>query len=422
MSRIVIQGGIPLQGEYVASGNKNAAIPVIIASLMIEGRSKLYNVPNTLDIFRVIEQIEQLGSQVSMKDNQVEVSIPKIAKMRFGNPEILAPQINLMIAASLLGLTEKIIIDNLDLTKERVDTHLQVLQAFEIKVQQEMNYVELSRESKITGKSVLLSEASVTATELALLLAVTADGDSRIYNAACEPHVQDLIEYLNRAGAKIEGSGTNLLLITGVKKLTGTEFTVSEDHIEIGSVIGMVAMTRGNALIHCTKKDRLQPILMQYKKLGVLVNEHKNGFFVNGAHQFEKNHEFIDNQSIIASSPWPNFPSDLISMCVVLATQAHGSILVHEKLYNSRMHFVDNLIYMGARIVQCDPHRVIVSGPTTLYPTEWDTPDVRTGLASLGAGVACSGKMIIDDVQIINRIFENIVGKLQSLGAQIGVG
>jgi len=422
MSRITIQGGSPLKGKYTASGNKNAAMPIIIASLLVEGQSHIKNVPTTIDILRTIEQVEQLGCNVSFKNNNLEISLPKLNKTRFGKPVILPPQVNLMLVASILRYAQKVIVDSLDISKERVDTHIQVLRTFEINIDENKDCVEFSRQSNIKGKNILLSEASVTATELAILLAVTAEGESQIYNAACEPHVQDLVEYLNAAGAKINGGGSNFIVVHGVQKLRGIAYDVSEDHIEIGSVIGMVAMTRGEVLINGVRKDRLLPILMQYKKMGVIVSDHKDGFFVEGNHQFEKDNKFIDNQSSISSSPWPNFPSDLISMAVVMATQAHGSTLIHEKLYSTRMYFVDNLVSMGANIVQCDPHRVVVTGHTQLHPTVWETPDIRTGLASLGAGVICSGKMIIEDAHVINRVFENIVSKLQYLGAQIGEG
>ena len=422
MSRITIQGGIPLRGEYTASGNKNAAMPIIIASLLADGKSQIKNIPNTIDILRTIEQVEQLGCEISFKNNSLEIGLLKLNKIRFGKPILLPAQINLMIAASLLKHAQRITIDGLELGKENVNTHVQVLREFGISLLQGADSLELSRPSSLQGKDLLLDEASVTATELAILVAVMAEGVSRIYNAACEPHVQDLAAYLTIAGAKISGAGTNLILVEGSPTLQGCSFEISEDHIEIGSLIGMVAMTRGDAFIRCARKDRLLPILKQYQKLGITVSENRDGYGVEANDQFKTDNRFIDSQSIISSSPWPNFPSDLISMSVVLATQVHGSTLIHEKLYSTRMHFVDNLIYMGARIVQCDPHRVIVTGPTQLQPIVWETPDVRTGLASLGAGVICTGKMVIEDVQIINRIFENIISKLQNLGAQIGVG
>jgi UDP-N-acetylglucosamine 1-carboxyvinyltransferase len=422
MSRIVIQGGYPLKGSFTASGNKNAAIPIIAASLMIDGQSIVKNVPGTIDVLRIIEQMELLGCHVTYKNNILEFSLPVLKKTRFGKPVILPPQINLLLVASILQMEKKVTLDNIDMSKERIDTHVEVLRAFNILIEENQNFVEFSRPSVLEGKRILLSESSVTATELAILLAVKAEGKSHIYNAACEPHVQDFINYLNSCGAQISGGGSNLIVVDGVKKLSGNTFDISEDYIEIGSLIAMAAMTRGDVLINCTRKDWIQPILLQYKKMGVEVQDHADGVMVQGDHQFEKDAKFIDNQSTISSSPFPNYPSDLIPMSIVMATQSHGAILIHEKLYSSRMYFVDNLVYMGANIVQCDPHRVVVTGPTKLYPTVWESPDIRTGLASLGAGVICSGEMIIDDVQVINRVFENMVGKLRLLGAQIGEG
>lgn len=422
MSRIVIQGGHPLKGSFTASGNKNAAIPIIAASLMIDGQLILKNVPGTIDVLRIIEQMELLGCHVSYKNNILELSLPVLKKIRFGKPILLSPQINLLLVASILQMEKKVTLDNLDMSKERIDTHVEVLRAFNVLIKENQNFVEFSCPSVMEGKNILLSESSVTATELAILLAVKAEGESYIYNAACEPHVQDFINYLNSCGAQISGGGSNLISVHGVKKLKGTTFEVSEDYIEIGSLIAMAAMTRGDVLINCTRKDWIQPILLQYKKMGVEVQDHTDGVMVQGDHQFEKDAKFIDNQSTISSSPFPNYPSDLIPMAIVMATQSHGAILIHEKLYSSRMYFVDNLVYMGANIVQCDPHRVVITGPTKLYPTVWESPDIRTGLASLGAGVICSGEMIIEDVQVINRVFENMVGKLRLLGAQIGEG
>lgn len=422
MSRIIIKGGCPLKGTFTASGNKNAAIPIIAASLMIEGQSTIRNVPNTVDVLRIIEQAVLLGCNVSFNSNDLEISLPSLMKTRFGEPVMLPPQINLLLVASALQRTNKITIENLDISKERINTHIEVLRAFDIDIEESNNIVEFSKSTMLIGKNILLSESSVTATELAILLAVLAEGESRIYNAACEPHVQDFIDFLNNAGAKITGGGSNLLVIHGVHKLSDTIFAVSEDYIEIGSIIGMAAMTRGNVLINCQRKDWLKPILLQYKKLGVVTQDDKNGLVVKGSDQVAIEPSFIDYQSTISSSPFPNYPSDLIPMAVVMATQVKGAILIHEKLYNTRMYFVDNLVYMGANIVQCDPHRVVVTGPTKLYPTVWESPDIRTGLASIGAGVICSGEMIIEDVQVINRVFENMVGKLRLLGAQIGEG
>jgi UDP-N-acetylglucosamine 1-carboxyvinyltransferase len=179
--------------------------------------------------------------------------------------------------------------------------------------------------------------------------------------------------------------------------------------------------TKGEALIRCKKKEYILPILMQYEKLGVKASYQQNGFLVDGKYPLQVNTKHRDSQLIIASSPWPNFPSDLISLLVVMATQTNGSILIHEKLFSTRMYFVDSLISMGANIIQCDPHRVVIVGPCNLYPTTWETPDIRTGIASLAAGIVCSGRTTIEDAQVLDRVFANIVGKLQSLGAQIEV-
>lgn len=421
MSRVIIQGGFPLKGEFEASGNKNAAMPIIIASLLVEGISQLENVPNTTDVIRVINQLQALGCDIAYEKSRLEISLDKLQGTRFGNPVILPPQLNLLFVGALIQLSQKVILEALDIKKERVGTHFDILQSFGINIETYDDRVEFSIQSKLKGKEILLGESSVTGTELAILLAVLADGETQIYNAACEPHVQNLIEFLNNAGAKINGIGTNLLKITGVKRLGRNKFVISEDHIEIGSLIGMVAMTRGEAFIRCDNKERILPILMQYEKLGVKATYQRNGFWVDGKYPLQVNAKYKGNQLIIASSPWPNFPSDLISLLVVMATQTDGSTLIHEKLFNSRMYFVDSLNSMGANIIQCDPHRVVVVGPCNLFPTTWETPDIRTGIASLGAGIVCSGKTTIDDAEVLDRVFVNIVGKLQSLGARIEV-
>jgi UDP-N-acetylglucosamine 1-carboxyvinyltransferase len=245
MSKIMMQGGLPLKGEFTASGNKNAAMPIIIASLLIKGTSRIENVPNTIDVMRVIKQAQGLGCNAVYEDNKLEISLNKLLETRFGNPIVLPPQLNLLFVGSLIHLSQKVIIEGLDVKKERVDTHFDVLRLFDVAIETYDEYVEFSTHSKLRGKEILLGESSVTGTELAIILAVLAEGETRIYNAACEPHIQDLIEFLNSAGAAIDGGGTNLLRITGVKSLGATEFVISEDHVEIGSLIGMVAMTKG---------------------------------------------------------------------------------------------------------------------------------------------------------------------------------
>jgi UDP-N-acetylglucosamine 1-carboxyvinyltransferase len=424
MTRIKIYGGRPISGNYFPSGNKNSALPIIAASLLLKGNCKISNVPRTKDIEVFVESLKNIGFPIQFSENVIEYSsnYSEINPI-IGNPLLLPAQVAFLIIPSLLKNNGKVSIQGLNFAQERISTHINVFEQFKINVEISSDKLDITQTNSIIGQSIILNEASVTATEIAIMLSIYAKGKSKIYNAACEPHVQELIRYLNLSGAKIVGGGTNLIEVVGVDEIRCTDFSIGYDHIEIASLILLAAMTKGELKIMNTDIDTLKPILPTFKKFGINIDFHEN-YLVVPIHEQLKVPDMIKNferQITVASAPWPGFPSDLMPLLTVVATQTEGTFLINEKMYNTRMHFIDYLVSMGAQIVQCDPNRVVVVGPTKLIPTYLETPDMRTGLALLGAALVTNGKCIIDDAQMINRVFENTVKKLQTIGVSIEV-
>lgn len=421
MQRISIEGGHPLKGEVRPSGNKNSAMPIIAAVLLTRGTIRLSNVPSTTDVINMLGHLSKLGCTVNNNRGEVEVVPSSNLSSSIGSPLPASPQASLLLVAALLHKHRKVQIAPFDPAKERVSTHLKVLADFGIDLEVKNGFTSLSITQPISGQDILLEEASVTATELAILLAVCANGTTVLRNAACEPHIQDLLKFLVACGAKIEGTGTNLLHVHGVEELNNASYRLAADHIEIASLIAMAAITRGEITITDVDVEVMRVVLQRYQKLGIHVTLEDRTLYVPVHDTLQIEEQYTTGQPTLASAPWPGFPSDLTPLAAVVASQASGSLLIHEKLFDSRMHFLDSLMSMGAQVIQCDPHRAIILGPNRLRAISLETPDVRTGLALLGAALVAEGVSVIDDAQVINRTFHNAVGKLVRLGAAIQI-
>jgi UDP-N-acetylglucosamine 1-carboxyvinyltransferase len=301
--------------------------------------------------------------------------------------------------------------------RRRVDTHFLALEQLGAKISVNGHFSFST--NKLVGADIFLDEASVTATENAIMAAVLAENETIIQNAASEPHIQDLCRMLNSMGAKISGIGSNVVRIEGVKKLHGTEYTIGPDYIEIGSYIGMAAATKGQITIKGIKPEEIRPLKYSFSKLGISWRIEDDELTVPIAQDLKVNTDLGNMTPKIDDMPWPGFPADLTSIMTVVATQVDGTVLIHEKMFESRMFFVDKLISMGAKITLCDPHRAVVSGPCMLHGDHLVSPDIRAGMAMVIAAMAAHGESRISNVYQIERGYEDLVGRLQKLGAHI---
>jgi UDP-N-acetylglucosamine 1-carboxyvinyltransferase len=421
MSEYYIDGGVPLDGTIKASGNKNAALPCIAAALLTDEPVILKNIPEIEDVHVMLEIYTALGGSVKCSE-------PNTFQLQLGNitsstiPVEMAKKIraSILFAGPLLARTGKVILPPPGgdvIGRRRLDTHFLALTELGAKVKTSDSFTFSAK--SLTGADIFLDEASVTGTENAIMAAVLAKGKTILTNAAGEPHVQDLCQMLVSMGAQIEGIGSNILTITGGPKLYGCEFTIGADFMEVGSFIGLAAATNGDLHIEGTRPQDLRPAKIAFGKLGISWASEGTVIHV------PKNQSMVVNCDIggmipkIDDAPWPGFPPDLTSIITVVATQVKGTVLIHEKMFESRMFFVDKLIGMGAQIVLCDPHRAVVSGPTRLRGSDLISPDVRAGMAMLIAALCADGKSVIRNVYQIERGYEHLVNRLASLGARI---
>jgi UDP-N-acetylglucosamine 1-carboxyvinyltransferase len=421
MDQYLIEGGVPISGTIRASGNKNAALPCIAAALLSDEPVTLRNIPDIEDVQVMISIYRSFGGAV-------EVLEPNVYRMKLGDirssevPLEYARKIraSILFAGPLLARTGKAELPPPGgdvIGRRRLDTHFLALT--ELGAQVEINGAFIFTAPHLEGADIFLDEASVTATENAVMAAVLAKGETILTNAASEPHVQDLCRMLCAMGAKIDGIGSNILRIQGVDKLSGCDFEIGADFMEVGSFVGLAAATGGELCIEGIRPRDIRPAKIAFGKLGI-VWEHDGSTL-----RAPKNQAMTVNSDLggmvpkIDDAPWPGFPPDLTSIITVVATQVTGTILVHEKMFESRMFFVDKLIGMGARIVLCDPHRAVISGPSKLSGSELQSPDVRAGMAMVIAAMCAEGHSVIRNVYQIERGYENLVARLASLGARI---
>ncbi|GAB4445122.1 MAG: UDP-N-acetylglucosamine 1-carboxyvinyltransferase [Anaerolineae bacterium] len=423
MDSFIIEGNAPLQGEVIPSGNKNAAFPLISAALLTDQPVTLHNLPNIGDVRTMLKIMEDLGVEVTRHGpHSVTLRAARLDKITPDPARFAKIRGALVLMGSLLareGRVELVQPGGDRIGRRRVDTHIQALQALGAQFKYNGNFVLIADE--LRGQDILLDEASVTGTENAILAAALAKGTTIIRNAASEPHVQDLCHLLNKMGANIQGIGSNMLTIRGVASLGGAEYTLSSDYLEIGSFIALSAVTEGEILIRNACPEHLRMTLMVYERLGIKPEIRGDDLFLPGGQLLAVMPDIGDAIPKIDDAPWPGFPADMMSVTLVAATQATGTVLFHEKMYESRLFFVDRLISMGARIVLCDPHRALVQGPALLRGEQGgiSSPDIRAGIALLIAALCADGTTVIRNVQQIDRGYENIEDKLLKLGAKI---
>ena len=430
MGSFEITGGKSLSGTITPQGSKNEALQVISACLLTSEKIEITNVPEITDVLNLIKLLKTIGVKIIRKNkNHFTFHAKKIDKNYFKkeNFKKLSAKIrgSIMIMGPIVSREGKahVLTPGGDKIGRRpLDTHFKGLERLGAKIKIEKKNIYQVSGKKLIGTKMLLEEASVTATANIIMASTLAKGLTEIYNAACEPYIQQLCKMLNSMGAKITGSGTNLIKINGVEKLFGTTHKILPDMIEIGSWIGLAAMTQSNLIIKNCSIKNLGIIINVFRKIGVKIKIKNDDIIIKK----QKTHEIetFMNGSIltISDAPWPGFTPDLISIVLVLATQAKGSILIHQKMFESRLFFVDKLIDMGAKIILCDPHRATIVGINRKYPlkgTIMSSPDIRAGIALLIAALSAKGKSIIYNINQIDRGYENIVERLQKIGAKI---
>ncbi len=416
-----IEGGYPISGTIKASGNKNAALPCIAAALLTKETVTLRNIPDIEDTGVMLEILKALGAKVEKGGNHIwKITAAEIKRTDIPSEYTKKIRASILFAGPLVARTGKAALfppGGDVIGRRRLDTHFLALTELGARVAV-TNKFEFTA-NKLVGKELFLDEASVTATENAVMAAVLAEGRTEITNAASEPHVQDLCNMLNLMGAKISGICSNILVIDGVKKLGGADFTIGPDFMEIGSFIGLAAATKGSITITGVNAKDMRPLKISFSKLGIRWDIEGDTLTVSSDQELKVNTDLGGMIPKIDDSPWPGFPPDLTSIMTVVATQVGGTVLIFEKMFESRMFFVDKLISMGARITLCDPHRAVVSGPSTLHGDHLVSPDVRAGMAMVIAAMAAHGKSRISNVYQIERGYEHLVERLQSLGAHI---
>ncbi|MDR0599137.1 MAG: UDP-N-acetylglucosamine 1-carboxyvinyltransferase [Treponema sp.] len=422
MSQYLITGGVSINGKIKASGNKNAALPCIAAAILTSDPVILRNIPDIEDVQVMLDVYRSFGGTVEPLDerNAYRLCLGDIKNSQVPLEAARKIRASILFAGPLLARTGKAILPPPGgdvIGRRRLDTHFLALEELGARV--DANAAFTFTAAKLTGVDIFLDEASVTATENAVMAAALAEGVTILNNAASEPHVQDLCRMIVSMGGHIEGIGSNVLTITGARKLSGCDFAIGTDYMEVGSLIGLAAVTRGELEITGPTPRDLRPAKMAFGKLGIVWEHEGNTLRVPRNQSMKVNHDLGGMIPKIDDAPWPGFPPDLTSIIIVVATQVEGTVLVHEKMFESRMFFVDKLIGMGARIVLCDPHRAVISGPAKLAGSELTSPDVRAGMAMVIAALAAEGSSVIRNVYQIERGYENLVERLSALGGKI---
>jgi UDP-N-acetylglucosamine 1-carboxyvinyltransferase len=415
----VIDGGYPLSGRVRASGNKNGALPILAACLLAEEPVTLANIPRIRDVETMCGLLANLGAEVEwLGPNEVRVHAADVGYEV--DPE-LATQIraSFLLAGPLLARHGRAIVPPPGgdvIGRRRLDPHFHAFQELGASFDTTDRY-DLS--GSLQGAHLHLDEPSVMATENTVMAAALAPGKTMISNAASEPHVQDLCRFLASLGARIQGIGSNVLHITGVDRLSGGTYAIGPEHVEVGSFIGMAAVTGGEIMIDGIVEDDLWPVLPVLRRLGIEVELDDGSVRVPAGQELAVVDDLGGAIPKIEDGPWPQFPADLTSIAVVVATQARGTVLVFEKMFESRLFFVDKLVSMGARIILCDPHRVVVTGPARLYGQRMSSPDIRAGMAMVIAALCAEGTSTIGDAYQIDKGYERIDERLRALGAHI---
>ncbi len=432
MGTFRIEGGQQLHGEITPQGAKNEALQILCAVLLSEEKITINNIPDIVDVNKLIALLEDLGVKIQKKGKgsytfkSDDINLEYLQSPKF-KEDGRALRGSIMLVGPLLARFGKGYIPKPGgdkIGRRRLDTHFEgfIKLGAKFRYNREEHFYGVEAE-KLKGTYMLLDEASVTGTANIVMAAVLAEGTTTIYNAACEPYLQQLCKMLNRMGAKISGIGSNLLTIEGVDKLGGTEHTMLPDMIEIGSWIGLAAMTRSELTIKNVSWNDLGQIPTVFGKLGITIERRDDDIFIPKHEKGYQIQNFIDGSILtIADAPWPGLTPDLLSIILVVATQARGEVLIHQKMFESRLFFVDKLIDMGAKIILCDPHRATVIGhdfKSTLKATTMVSPDIRAGVSLLIAALSAKGTSTIHNIEQIDRGYENIDERLRAIGANI---
>jgi UDP-N-acetylglucosamine 1-carboxyvinyltransferase len=419
----VIEGGHPLAGEIAVAGNKNAALPMLAATLLTSDPVTLDNLPEIRDVATMQRALEDLGAQITREERgRLRLQTADVRKTTPDAAICQEMRASFVLAGPLLaraGRAELSLPGGDKIGRRPLDTHIEAFRALGAEVEVKPDRYRITAPRGLHGCDLFMSEMSVMATENAVMAATLARGTTILRNAASEPHVQDLCRLLVAMGARIDGIGSHTLFIEGVERLHGASASVGPDYLEVGSFIALAALTGSELLIRGARPEEHRMTAVAYGKLGV-------HWEVRGADIFVPRHEtLVAREGLhgavarIHDAPWPGFPADLTSIALVLATQAQGTCLIHEWMYESRLYWVDRLISMGARVIVCDPHRALVTGPAKLYGQTVSSPDIRAGMALLLAALVAEGRSVIQNAQQIDRGYERIDARLRSLGARI---
>ncbi|MCS7006916.1 MAG: UDP-N-acetylglucosamine 1-carboxyvinyltransferase [Thermoleophilia bacterium] len=421
MESFVIEGGRPLAGTVRAAGNKNGALPILAACILAEEEVRLSNVPRIRDVETMVELLVDLGADVEwVGPNELRVDTASVSKTSLDPALAREIRASFLLAGPLLARFGRVTVPPPGgdvIGRRRLDTHVHAFAALGAEFRSD-GVFDLAAD-ELVGTRVYLDEASVMGTENAIMAAVRARGETVLGHAACEPHIQDLCRFLVSLGADIRGIGSNVLHIRGVERLGGGEYRIGPDHIEVASFVGLAAATGGEVTVEDVEPDDLISIVPAFRKLGIEMEIGERSVRVPAGQRLVIEDDVGGQIPKIESGVWPAFPADLTSIAVTVATQAQGTILIFEKMFESRLFFVDKLVSMGARIILCDPHRVVVTGPATLYGERLESPDIRAGMAMVIAALCARGTSTIGNIRQIDRGYERIDERLRALGAAI---
>lgn len=420
MAHFIIHGGRALTGVYRTPGNKNAALPMLAASILTSEPVTLRNLPLIEDVFTMLSILEDLGVAVDLSGHTVTLCAKGLRKRRLN--EVLCRNVrsSILFAGPMAARHGRVVISPPGgdvIGRRRLDTHFQGLRQLGIHVSGTRHYE--FRRGRLCAAQIVLDEASVTATENILMAATLSPGTTTVFNAACEPHVQDLCRMLNKMGASIRSIGTNYLHIRGVDSLGGVRHRIAPDYIHAASFLAAAAATGGELRVENLPLPEFKILARPFRRLGISWAIQDGALSLPALPALRIRNDYGSAIPTLEDGPWPNFPSDLMSIAVVLASQAKGTMLFFEKMFESRMYFVDRLIEMGARLVQCDPHRVIVSGPARLHGARLSSPDIRAGIALLIAALCARGETVIANIESIDRGYERVATQFRKLGADI---
>ncbi|HEY1013559.1 MAG TPA: UDP-N-acetylglucosamine 1-carboxyvinyltransferase [Herpetosiphonaceae bacterium] len=422
MESFVIEGGQRLSGTITPTGNKNAALPLLAVALLTDEPIIYRNMPNIGDVRVKLKLLADLGVEVEWLEHNTLKLHARDVRGSEPDPELCARiRTSILLAAPLLVRTGRAVLARPggdSIGHRRLDTHFLALRTLGAAVTVTNSAYDLST-AGLRGAELFLDEMSVTGTEQAVIAAVLAEGETIISNAASEPHVQDVCRCLAQMGAQIDGIGTNTLRIRGVAKLGSAEFTLGPDYMEVGSYIGLAAVTGSALRIANARPQEHRMTRIMFGRLGVRWEDDGPDIVVPGDQELRVQDDLHGVVPKIDDSPWPGFPPDLMSIALVLATQSHGTVLIHQKMFDGRLFFVDKLLGMGARIILCDPHRAVVVGPAKLFGEKLTSPDIRAGMALVIAALCATGTSVISNIAQIDRGYERIDERLAALGARI---